>query len=264
MSGRKMSLPGKASESKRAPALRATERGPAMEPQAAAELRASLRAVYASQPREPAVWDDASDVAFINIHLIECSIAGLSPRLGGELIDVGCGRQPYRSYFAHTRRIVACDFDANRGEVDFACPADQIPVEAGSFDSVLCTEVLEHVPDPKAVWREFHRILRPGGQVLLCTPSYWPPHELPYDFYRYPEHGLRYLAKTAGFEVQEVWPRGGRWALLGQVGMHVLHHYFKLRMMRRTWNRFFLWADRKRNNPDITLGWTVLAQKPAR
>jgi hypothetical protein len=46
--------------------------------------------------------------------------------------------------------------------------------------------------------------------------------------------------------------------------MHVLHHYFKLRMMRRTWNRFFLWADRKRNNPDITLGWTVLAQKPAR
>ncbi|HTX21760.1 MAG TPA: class I SAM-dependent methyltransferase, partial [Candidatus Aquilonibacter sp.] len=184
------------------------------------------------------------------------------PRLKGELIDVGCGLQPYKNYYAHATRVVACDFDAKRGQVDFACPAHAIPVAAESFDSIFCTEVLEHVPDPLAVWREFHRILRPGGQVLLATPMYWPAHELPYDFYRYPEHGLRYLATTAGFEVRELWPRGGRWAMLGQVGMHTLGHYMKPRWMRRAWNGFFLWADRKRNNPDLTLGWTILAQKP--
>ena len=225
-------------------------------------LRPVLRALYSSKPQSPASWKDESDLAYIAIHLIERSIAGLAPRLRGELIDVGCGRQPYRGYFSHAARIVACDFDGARGNVDFTCPAHAIPVEAGSFDAVLCTEVLEHVPDPLAVWREFHRILRPGGQVLLTTPMYWPQHEVPYDFYRYPEHGLRYLATTAGFEINELWPRGGRWALLGQVGIQVIGHYLKLRLMRRAWNRFFLWADQKRNNPEITLGWTILAQKP--
>jgi SAM-dependent methyltransferase len=225
------------------------------------DLRSALSALYASQLRNPPSWNDRSGAAFIAVHLIERSIAGLAPRLQGELIDVGCGQQPYRAYLAHVTRIVACDYDGNRGRVDFTCPAHAIPVAAESFDAMLCTEVLEHVPDPLAVWREFHRILRPGGQVLLTTPSYWPAHELPYDFYRYPEHGLRYLATTAGFEVMELWPRGGRWAMLGQVGMHVLGHYLKLRIMRRAWNGFFLWLDRKRNNPDLTLGWTILAVK---
>lgn len=233
-----------------------------MNPSPFEHLRPALRALYASRLHSPASWNDKSDNAYITTHLIERGIAGLAPQLKGEMIDVGCGRQPYRTYFSHLQRIVACDFDDKRGQVDFACPAHAIPVNAESFDAVLCTEVLEHVPDPLAVWREFHRILRPGGFVLLAAPSYWPAHELPYDFYRYPEHGLRHLATTAGFEIKEVWPRGGRWALLGQVGMHVLGHYFKLRAVRRGWNKFFLWLDRRRSNPDITLGWMILAQKP--
>lgn len=208
----------------------------------------------------PPVWCDRADSGYIGTHLIERSIAGLSAELKGCLIDVGCGEQPYKKYFNHVERTVACDFDASRGKVDFACPAHAIPTADGSFDSILCTEVLEHVPDPLAVWREFRRILKPGGRVLLSTPMYWPPHELPYDFYRYPEQGLRYLAATAGFRVLELWPRGGRWALFGQVGMHVLHHYFRLAFMRRWWNSLFLLIDQRRNNPDLTLGWTILAE----
>jgi SAM-dependent methyltransferase len=226
-------------------------------------LEPGLRTIYKTEPMQPSAWEDKADAAFNTNHLLERSIAALSPRLTGDLIDVGCGSQPYRRYFDHAKRIVACDFDGKRGKVDFECPAHSIPVEAETFDSVLCTEVLEHVPDPLAVWSEFHRILRPEGQVLLTTPMYWPPHELPYDFYRYPEHGLRYIATSAGFVVTELWPRGGRWAFFGQVGMHVLHHYMKWKIMRRAWNGAFLWADRKRNNPDITLGWTILAKKTA-
>lgn len=224
-------------------------------------LRPAMGALYTSQIQNPASWPDKSDHAYINCHLIEHSIAGLASQLRGDLIDVGCGQQPYRSYFGHMKRIVACDFDGSRGSVDFSCPAHAIPVAAESFDAILCTEVLEHVPDPLAVWREFHRILRPDGKVLLTTPAYWPPHELPYDFYRYPEQGLRHLATAAGFSVRELWPRGGRWALLGQVGMHVIGHYLKLAFLSRVWNRLFLSIDRRRNNPDITMGWTILAQK---
>ncbi|MGH7980154.1 MAG: class I SAM-dependent methyltransferase [Limisphaerales bacterium] len=224
-------------------------------------LQVGLQSLYATRIRNPATFADRSDVAYINNRLIELSIAALAPRLNGELLDVGCGTQPYKSYYSHVTRIVACDLDAKRGNVDFACPAHAIPVPAESFDSLFCTEVLEHVPDPLATLREFHRVLRPNGQLLLSTPMYWPPHELPYDFYRYPEHGLRYLVTTAAFEVQELLPRGGRWAMFGQVGMHVLHHYMKLRMFRRIWNGIALRVDRRRGNPDITLGWTLLAAK---
>ena len=222
---------------------------------------AALRALYADRAFSPRTWRDPAEHGYIAIHLIERSVAALAPRIRGEMIDVGCGRQPYRSYFAHLSRIVACDHDGTRGTVDIVCPAHAIPVPDASYDAVLCTEMLEHVPDPLAVWREFYRILRPGGKLLLTTPMYWPEHEAPYDFYRFPEHGLRHLAKGAGFDVEELWPRGGSWALLGQVVIHVAGHYFPWRFMRAAWNRSVLALDRWRMNPGLTIGWTILATR---
>ncbi len=223
---------------------------------------AALRALYADGNFRPRAWADSSDHAFINNHLIERSISLLAPRLGGEFLDVGCGQQPYVSYFKHVARKRACDFNAKRGNVDFECPADQVPLPDGSLDSILNTEVLEHVPEPLAVWREFHRLLRCGGHVLLSTPMYWPTHEEPYDFYRYPEFGLRRLAQESGFEVKELIPRGGAWAFFGQVILHVLPHYLRFAWQRRLSNRFFLKLDARRCQPRVTLGWTILARKP--
>ena len=227
------------------------------------EGNAALKRLYSDGSFRPVVWQDVSDHGYIGTHLIERSIALLAPALNGRLIDVGCGQQPYRTYYEKRTQITACDFDTKRGNVDFACAAHDIPVPGESFQSVLCTEVLEHVPDPLAVWKEFGRILCPQGHVLLTTPLYWPPHELPYDFYRYPEQGLRHLAETAGFRIKEILPRGGRWAFFGQVVMHVLGHYLRWRWTRRLWNRWLLNLDRRRLNPFLTLGWTILAEKPA-
>jgi SAM-dependent methyltransferase len=194
--------------------------------------------------------------------MIERSIALLARELNGDFLDVGCGTQPYLAYFTHIPKKTACDFDAGRGNVDFACPADNVPLPDACMDSILCTEVLEHVPEPMAVWKEFHRLLRPGGKVLLTTPMYWPAHELPYDFYRYPEHGLRRLAKESGFEMLSLIPRGGPWALWGQVTMHVLVRFFPFAWQRFLWNRFIIGIDSRSTAPRMTLGWTVLAQKP--
>ena len=158
-----------------------------------AQLRAALRQLYRDHAYAPRAWTDSSDHAYLGISLIERSISVLAAGLGGELLDVGCGRQPYASYLTHVTRKRTCDFDSKRGQVDFECPADRIPLPDQSLDSIFCTEVLEHVPDPAAVWREFGRLLRPGGKVLLATPMYWPGHEEPYDYYRYTEFGLRRL-----------------------------------------------------------------------
>jgi SAM-dependent methyltransferase len=224
-------------------------------------FRPILRELYQAPGFTPRTWRDPADHAFINITLIERSIAWLAPELGGDLLDVGCGERPYAGYFTHVKSQRACDFDAKRGPVDFECPADRVPLPDASLDSILCTEVLEHVPDPDAVWREFHRLLRPGGKVLLTTPMYWPSHEEPYDFYRYPHFGLRRLAKDSGFEVVKLLPRGGVWAFLGQVILHTMPQYLRFRWQRKIINHLFLKLDAWRCNPNITLGWTLLARK---
>lgn len=226
-------------------------------------LSEAFQRLHADRAMKPRGFCDSSDHAFITIHLIERSISLLAKELTGEMLDVGCGKQPYRSYFNHVKSLKTCDFDAERGEVDFACPAHKIPLPDESLDSILCTEVLEHVPDPLAVWREFYRVLRPGGKVLLTTPMYWPAHELPYDFHRFPEHGLRHLICESGFELEAIIPRGGPRAFWGQVTMHVMQPLFPFKWQRSVWNRIMLALDRRTTHPRITLGWTVLAIKPA-
>ena len=224
-------------------------------------LKDSLQMLYSFSFGAERTYVHPAEHSFINNDLIERSIATLAHELQGELIDVGCASQPYNLYFKHVEKKVNCDFDGGRGNVDFECSADCIPVEAESFDSVLCTEVLEHTPKPDRVWQEFWRILRPGGKVLLSTPMYWPAHELPYDFYRYPEHGLRYLAEQNGFEVLALCPRGGVYAFIGQTIIMGIDHYFAFKWQRTLWNRFFLKMDKARLNPKMTLGWTILARK---
>lgn len=231
-------------------------------PQSDAHLRSALRDLYAA-PFSARSWRCSSDHAFIGITLIERSIALLARELQGDLLDVGCGKAPYNGYFPHVRSRRGCDYSPARGTVDFVSSAVRLPVRDACFDSILCTEVLEHVPDPMAAWQEFHRVLRPGGAVLLTTPMYWPSHEQPFDFYRYPEHGLRYLAETAGFDVVRLVPRGGVWAMLGQVTLHVMPQYFRFAAQRTLWNRALLWMDQWRCNPTVTIGWTILARKAA-
>jgi SAM-dependent methyltransferase len=224
-------------------------------------LRLALRELYSDREFRPSVWKDPADHSYVGIVLIERSISLLAKNLTGDFLDVGCGRQPYAGYFGHIARKRACDFDAKRGVVDFACPAHEIPLPDASLDSILCTEVLEHVPDPLAVWREFYRLLRPGGKVLLATPMYWPGHEEPYDFYRYTEFGLRRLATDSGFEVVALLPRGGVWAFFGQALVHALPQYLRFRWQRRMTNALSLKLDAWRCNPRITIGWTILAVK---
>lgn len=203
---------------------------------------------------------DSSDAQFIVNHLVELSIALLSPFLNGPILDVGCGSRPYDSYFTHMKKI-NCDFDSKRGQVDVECPATELPFADASFNSILCTEVLEHVPEPQKAWREFYRVLQTGGRALVSVPMWWPAHELPYDFYRYPEHGLRYLAESAGFRVLRLIPRGGIYAFIGQIIMLGFSRYLPARVLRSFWNLFFLKLDAKRLNPSMTLGWTILVEK---
>jgi SAM-dependent methyltransferase len=224
-------------------------------------LRNELTELYRHGSFAPQAWRDRADYAFITNRLIEISVRRFAHELQGRVIDVGCGTKPYRPYFNHATAYTSCDVEATRCQVDLICAADRIPVEAETFDSILCTEVLEHVPDPLSVMREFHRILVHGGRVLITVPMFWPAHEQPWDFRRFPGHGILHLASASKFQVDHLAPRGGKVAMVGQVVLTAFQRYFRLRFLRRSWNETVLCLDSKTQNPMMTLGWTAVFTK---
>lgn len=144
---------------------------------------------------------------------------------GSRILDVGAGGCPYRRHFAHctyvTQDAKPLDADDLReggyGSIDLVCDAASIPVPDGEFDAVLCTEVLEHVPEPIAVVRELGRITRPGGRIMLTAPLGSGRHQVPHHYYGgfTPEWYQRFLG-DAGFDTIEVMSNGGSFSHFAQ------------------------------------------------
>lgn len=117
------------------------------------------------------------------------------------LLDYGCGGSPYRSLFKNSQYVRA-DFTPCEG-LDFLLPEDSsVPEGASSFDMVLSTQVLEHVPDPTHYVAECFRVLKPGGSLLLTTHGIFEDHGCPYDYHRWTADGLRLLLERAGFKIR--------------------------------------------------------------
>jgi SAM-dependent methyltransferase len=140
-------------------------------------------------------------------------LAGLRGYVNGRMLDIGCGVKPYRVlYEALVSRHVGMDIPYSyhgTSAVDVYGSSLDLPFGGEQFDSVLCTEVLEHVPDPFRVLAEIARVLRPGGVAVVSTPFMYRLHEQPYDFFRYTSFAYRALADRAGFEIVELRSRGG-------------------------------------------------------
>jgi SAM-dependent methyltransferase len=136
-------------------------------------------------------------------------LARQRPFVRGRLLDNGCGNQPYRPWYEPlVDEVVALDAIAMDG-VSVLGFADRLPFASQSFDTVLATEVLEHVENAERAAEEIFRVLRPGGHALVTVPYLYPTHEAPYDFRRFTHYGLADLLRRQGFEVVSLEAKGG-------------------------------------------------------
>ncbi len=156
---------------------------------------------------------------FIPRKILRDAIREFAARLDGTLLDVGCGSQQYRQFLRCTE-YVGIDSSAERAP-PVVGDVTRMPFREGEFDSALCTEVLEHLPEPGLCLDEIHRVVRPGGTVLFTVPMTVYTHSEPYDFFRYTEYGLRYLVEKHGFEIETMRRLGGVVSVMASRGINL-------------------------------------------
>lgn len=210
---------------------------------------------------------------------------------GSLVLDIGAGSCPYAKYFAHCTYKTS-DFQQltreqirgriGYGRIDYVCDATQIPVEDGSFDVVLCTEVLEHVSEPIKVIRECGRILRPGGKLILTAPLGSGIHQAPYHFYGgYTPYWYREFLCRFGFEDVVISANGGFFKQYGQESVRFARESMPWRhtnslvlqvALTPIWLASLVWfallcpslahvMDRLDKKKDFTVGYHVLGTK---
>jgi SAM-dependent methyltransferase len=124
----------------------------------------------------------------------------------GKLLDLGCGKVPlFLAYKDYVKEITCVDWEKtlHKNEyVDFDCDLTKgLPFSDGSFDTILLSDVLEHIPQPEHLWREMSRILSVNGKIIMNVPFFYWLHEQPYDYYRYTEFALRQFVEKSGLKL---------------------------------------------------------------
>jgi SAM-dependent methyltransferase len=202
---------------------------------------------------------------------IEHLLPMIRENVRGRLLDCGCGYAPYYGIYrdliddaiwidwANTEHSNP-NLDA---EVDLNGP---LPFPDRTFDSVLLTEVLEHVRQPDLLLAEIHRVLRTDGRLVLSVPFYYCLHETPNDYYRYTEYGLRHLSERAGLKIANLVPLGGqpdvlidvvsKWLATRRLSAAAIFHTAEAFARTRAFQR---WRDATAGN--FPLGYALTAIK---
>ncbi len=133
-----------------------------------------------------------------------------------KVLDLGCGQSPYLELLSRGthRAVFSVDIERRGASTAVLANANALPFTANLFDKVLLAEVLEHTEFPERVIRELSRVTKVGGALFLTVPLHYAVHEIPFDYFRPTEFGIRALLERCGFEVVMLARRGGVFCVL--------------------------------------------------
>lgn len=207
--------------------------------------------------------------------LLHAQMVRYGSLLRGELLDVGSGRfNRYRVCCPNATSWKTLDVD-DRWKPDYVGSVESMPLPDASVDSVLCTQVLEHVAHPVQAVAEIFRVLKPGGAALITVPQWNELHEEPHDYFRYTKFGLTVLLEDAGFRIEALDQRGGYHSVLAQTIIRRWLDRYRPYERKTMGYAFFLpcalltkWAvwrdehDRSEASRKHAIGWCVVVRKP--
>jgi len=125
----------------------------------------------------------------------------------GRLLDLGCGKAPMLGLYRHHVSSILCADWPNslhsNPNTDVYCDLSKpLPFNDSSFDTILLSDVLEHIPDPAGLWMQMSRILSRNGKVIGNAPFMYWIHEAPYDFQRMTPFAIGMHAAEAGLRIE--------------------------------------------------------------
>lgn len=123
----------------------------------------------------------------------------------GKFMDFGCGEKPYKSLF-NVKEYIGVDVkDSGHPKesksADIFYDGHTIPINDNYFNSALATQCFEHIFNIDEIISEINRVLKPKGILLITLPLIWEEHEIPFDFFRYTEYGIKELLIKNGFDI---------------------------------------------------------------
>lgn len=204
--------------------------------------------------------------------LLQKQITRFAQYVRGRVLDAGSGGHNRYGHLYHYDSLVRMDIAAGPN-VDIVGRVEAMPFNDGEFDSVISTQVFEHIASPEDAAKEICRVLKPGGHVLVTAPQWNELHEEPHDYWRYTRYGLQTLFERNGFELVAFDQRGGYFATRAQMKMRYLID--RLGLHRRTWGRLFSAAfklygtiataldriDKSSANRKHAIGWLFVFKK---
>lgn len=124
----------------------------------------------------------------------------------GRTLDVGCGTKPYENLF-NCSEYIGLEFDtgidSGKKKADYYYDGKTFPFDDKGFDSVIASQVFEHIFNPQLFLKEVNRVLKISGKFLLTVPFVWDEHEQPFDYARYSSFGLNSILNENGFRIIE-------------------------------------------------------------
>ena len=193
------------------------------------------------------------ELATTNLSLYRALRSAAERHVRGRLLDAGAGRMAYRNMLQEfCDRYESLDNADPAGGIDYVADLQDTGLPDARYDTVFCTQVLQHLTEPGRAVAEMARVLKPGGKVVISVPHFVWLHNEPHDYWRFTGHGMKYLLEKSGLKVLSVEKVGGLVCFLAYAVSTMMlalfrHPRFVFRavfFLNRFFIRFALWLDR--------------------